>query len=59
MRRALLAIVMGVVAWRFVSGRRGVGNEVVVGWADGSSVSLDDGAPERDRIVAIAAKVMR
>lgn len=59
MRRALLAVVLGVVAWRFVRGRRGVGGEVVVGWADGSSVSLDDGAPERDRIVAVAAGVLR
>ncbi len=56
MRRLFsLAAVAGLFLW--LRGRRGrsAGQSVTIGYADGSSVTLDAGSPELDRLVGIAA----
>jgi len=54
-RLALLALVAGA-AWWFLN--RGSGEEpggATIGYADGSSVTLDVGSPELERLLQIAA----
>ncbi len=56
MRRLLsLAAIGGAVWW--LLGRRSTPSaaRVTIGYADGSSVTLDAGSPELDRLTSIAA----
>ncbi len=46
------------VAWRFLARRSAPDEVVTVGWADGSSLELDPGSPERDALAAIARGVL-
>ena len=58
MRRLFsLALVGGLVWWFF--GRRGEAAQrsATIGYADGSSVTLEAGSPELDRLLQIAAEV--
>ena len=57
MGRLLLVALVGLLAWRLLR-RRGGGATVVVAWADGSSLTVEDGAPEHDRLVAAARSVV-
>ena len=57
MRRLLSLAAIGAVVW-WLLGRRSKPStaRVTIGYADGSSVTLDAGSPEVDRLVAIAAE---
>jgi hypothetical protein len=57
MGRLLLLALVGLLVWRLLR-RRGAGEAAVVGWADGSSMAVEDGAPEHDRLVAAARAVV-
>jgi len=60
MRKLLaLAIIGGVVYWFLNRGEADSGQSVTIGYADGSAVTLEPGAPELDRIVQIAAEALR
>lgn len=59
MRRAFLFAIGTLLAWRLLRRRGRTVAEVTVGWADGSSVTLDPGSPERERILALAADELR
>ena len=56
MRRLAVLALIGAAAWWFL--RRESDTEqggVTIGYADGSSVTLDLGSPELDRLLEIAA----
>ena len=56
MRRLLtLALIGGLVWWLLGRRRAGVESSATIGYADGSSVILDAGSPELDRLLQIAA----
>jgi hypothetical protein len=57
MRRLLSLAAIGAAVW-WLLGRRSKPStaRVTIGYADGSSVTLDAGSPERDRLAAIAAE---
>jgi hypothetical protein len=56
MRRLLFLALVGGLVWWFLGRRRtGVQAGVTIGYADGSSVILDAGSPELDRLLQIAA----
>ena len=56
MRRLLFLALVGVLGWWFLGRRRaGVESSAMIGYADGSSVILDAGSPELDRLLQIAA----
>ena len=56
MRRLLsLALIGGLVWWLLGRRRTGVRTGATIGYADGSSVILDAGSPELDRLLQIAA----
>ena len=56
MRRLLSLALAGGVAWWFFGRRRQTARRsVTIGYADGSSVTLDPGSPELDRLQQIAA----
>jgi hypothetical protein len=55
---ALLAVA-GLVAWLVLRRRREDELRVVVAWEDGSELELEDGTPEREQLVAIAAGALR
>ncbi len=56
MRRLLaLAVVGGLVWWLLGRRRTGIRTGATIGYADGSSVILDAGSPELDRLLQIAA----
>ncbi len=57
MRRFLFLAVIGAVAWWFLT-RRGASSpdRATIGYEDGSSVTLDAGSPELERLLAIAAE---
>ncbi len=60
MRKLLaLAIIGGVVYWFLNRGEADAGQSVTIGYADGSAVTLEPGAPELDRIVQIAAEALQ
>lgn len=56
MRRLLGLVLAAAAAWWFV-GRRGSesGPAATIGYDDGSSVTLEEGSPELDRLLQIAA----
>ena len=51
-------LVAGIAAWRLLRRRTGE-NRVTVGWMDGSSIELDAGQRQRERLLATAAGVLR
>lgn len=57
MGRLVLIALAGLLVWRLLR-RRGGGEAVVVGWTDGSSMAVEDGAPEHDRFLAAARSVV-
>ncbi len=60
MGRLLLIALVGLVLWRVLRRRGGGGRSetVVVAWEDGSSLVVEDGASEHDRLVAAARAVV-
>jgi len=58
-RLAVLALIGGIARWFL--GRRGCEPEesATIGYADGSSVTLDAGSPELDGLLQIAAGALR
>jgi len=55
MRKLLSLALIGGLVWWFLGRRRaGVENSATIGYADGSSVTLDVGSPELDRLLLIA-----
>lgn len=56
MRRLLaLALIGGLVWWLLGRRRTGTATGATIGYADGSSVILEAGSPELDRLLRIAA----
>jgi hypothetical protein len=54
----LVILALGAfAAWRFLTRRSTPDEQVTIGWEDGSSVTLEPGAPERDRLVELACEV--
>ena len=58
MRLALLALA-GAAAWLLLRRRGEDERRVVVAWQDGSELELRAGSAERERLVSIAAEVVR
>ena len=59
MRRLLVLAFLGGLAWWFVARRRKEPvRSATIGYADGSSVTLDEGSPELDRLLQIAAEAL-
>ena len=57
MRRLFSLALVGGLAWWFFGRRRNeVERDATIGYADGSSVTLDQGSPELDRLLQIAAE---
>ena len=57
MRRLLsLAAVGAAMWWLFGRREKSSSSRVTIGYADGSSVTLEVGSPEHDRLAAIAAE---
>ncbi len=58
--RRLLLVAAAVGVWLLLRRRRRADERrVVVAWQDGSEVELGGGAPERERLVAIAEGALR
>ena len=58
MRKLLaLAVIGGIVYW-FLNRGDDDGPSVTIGYADGSAVTLEPGAPELDRLVQIASEAL-
>ena len=57
-RLAVLAIIAGA-AWWFLLRRSEDQGGATIGYADGSSVTLEVGSPELDRLLQIAAEATR
>ena len=59
MRKLLSLALIGGLVWWFM-GRRRAGDEssATTGYADGSSVTLDSGSPELDRLLLIAGEAL-
>ena len=59
--RKLVALVAGAaVVWRVVTRRRKPPEpRVVVGYGDGTTVTLEPGSPERELLVDAAAEALR
>ncbi len=57
MRRLLFLAALGAAVWWFVT-RRGASSPggATIGYEDGSSVTLDAGSTELERLLAIAAE---
>lgn len=57
MRRLLSLAAIGAAVW-WLLGRRSKpsADRITIGYADGSSVTLDAGSPELDRLTSIAAE---
>jgi len=56
MRKLVWLAVIGGLAWWFLGRREAEPEETVtIGYADGSAVTLEAGAPEFDRLLQIAA----
>ena len=60
MRRLFSFALIGAIVW-WLRGRRRCANvaSATIGYADGSSVTLEEGAPELDRLVQAARSVTR
>ena len=60
MRRLILLAALGGGAW-WLFGRRSRTSEAgaTIGFVDGSSVTLDAGSPELDRLLLIASEAKR
>jgi hypothetical protein len=57
MRRLLALAAIGAAAWWLIGRREKASTtRVVIGYADGSSVMLDEGSPELDRLASIAVE---
>jgi hypothetical protein len=57
MRRLLALTLAGGLAWWFFIRRRETGRRTAtIGYADGSSVTLETGSPELERLLQIAAE---
>jgi len=58
MRRLFALALAGGLAWWFFVRRRETGrrSSATIGYADGSSVTLEAGSPELDRLLQIAAE---
>jgi hypothetical protein len=57
MRKVLLLAALAGAAWWFLGRRRTAARETAtVGYADGSSVTLEAGAPELERLLLIASR---
>jgi hypothetical protein len=57
MRRLVVLALLAGAAWWFVNrGRATDEGGATIGYADGSSVALDPGSPELDRLLQIAAE---
>lgn len=57
MRKLLFLAVIGGIAWWFLGRRDEEPLETAtVGYADGSSVTLDAGSPELDRLLQLAGE---
>jgi hypothetical protein len=56
-RLVVLGVLLGGLAW-WLWGRRSPegGSSATIGFADGSSVTLEAGSPELDRLLLIAAE---
>jgi hypothetical protein len=52
-----LAVAAGLAVWVALRRRPERGPQVTIGYADGSAVTLDPGAPELDRLVQLARDV--
>jgi hypothetical protein len=51
-----LALVGGLAWWLFGRRRQAAQRSATIGYADGSSVTLEAGSPELDRLLQIAAQ---
>ena len=59
MRKLLaLAVIGGIVYWFLNRGGSEDGQSATIGYADGSAVTLEQGAPELDRLVQIASEAL-
>lgn len=57
MRRLFVLALLGGLVWWFLGRRRSdVESSATIGYADGSSVTLDPGSPELDRLLQVAAE---
>jgi hypothetical protein len=55
MRRLFVLAAVGGLVWWFIGGRRGAARRgVTIGYADGSSLTLEAGSPELERLLQIA-----
>ena len=60
MRRLLALGAVAALVWRFLARRhRPPAPRVVVGYEDGSTVTLEPGSPERELLVDAAAEALR
>jgi hypothetical protein len=59
MRKLLaLALIGGIVYWFLNRGGPDDGERATIGYADGSAVTLEPGAPALDRLVQIASEAL-
>jgi hypothetical protein len=57
MRRLFWLALIGAAAWYLLNRDKGTSEDgATIGYGDGSSVTLDPGAPELDRLLQIAAQ---
>jgi len=60
MRKLLALAAAGALAWRLLWRRRAApAPRVVIGYEDGSTVSLEPGSPERELLVDAAIETLR
>ena len=60
MRRLLALAAAGAVVWRLLTRRcERPAPRVVIGYDDGSTLSLEPGSPERELLVDAAAEALR
>ena len=59
MRRLLSLAAIGAAVWWLIGRReKPSAGRVTIGYVDGSSLTLEAGSPELDRLVAIAAEAV-
>jgi len=59
MRKLLVLAIIGCMVYWFLNrGGSDDGQSATIGYADGSSVTLDPGTPELDRLVQIASEAL-